>query len=77
MSGYRYTFVFVCGFVVPEPAPMVSSLQTDRGEEMKRNIFPKAFIASLGLVLLLGSVSNSPAQVKQVEMHIAGYLCGN
>ena len=42
-----------------------------------RNTLPKTFIASLGLVLLFGSVVNSQAQVKQVEMHIAGYLCGN
>jgi hypothetical protein len=34
-------------------------------------------LATLGLVLLFGGASNSPAQVKQVEMHIAGYLCGN
>ena len=40
---------------------------------MKRNIF----LASLGVVLLLGSVLSSQAQVKQVEMHIDGYLCGN
>ena len=40
---------------------------------MKRNIF----LASLGLVLLFGSMNSSQAQVKQVEMHIAGYLCGN
>lgn len=31
----------------------------------------------LGLVLLAGIASNSSAQVKRVEMHIAGYLCGN
>ena len=35
------------------------------------------FLASLGLVILFGSVSSSQAQVRQVEMHIAGYLCGN
>jgi hypothetical protein len=40
---------------------------------MKRNIL----LTSLGLVLLFGSASNSKAQVKQVEMHIDGYLCGN
>ena len=31
----------------------------------------------LGLVLLGGIATNSSAQVKRVEMHIAGYLCGN
>ena len=30
-----------------------------------------------GLVLLFGSASASRAQVRQVEMRIAGYLCGN
>ena len=40
---------------------------------MKRNIL----IASVGLVLLLAIASTSQAQVTQVEMHIAGYLCGN
>jgi hypothetical protein len=40
---------------------------------MRRNIF----LGTLGLVFLLGSVISSQGQVKQVEMHIAGYLCGN
>ena len=35
------------------------------------------FIVILGLVLLFGSAVNSVAQVKRVQMHIAGYLCGN
>jgi len=30
-----------------------------------------------GLLLVFGSASRSSAQVKQVQMHIAGYLCGN
>ena len=40
---------------------------------MKRNIL----LATIALVFLLGNFGNSRAQVKQVEMHIAGYLCGN
>lgn len=40
---------------------------------MRRN----TSIAILGLVLLFGSAVNSMAQVKRVQMHIAGYLCGN
>ena len=40
---------------------------------MKRNIL----LALLALGFLFGSGSSSQAQVKQVEMHIAGYLCGN
>jgi hypothetical protein len=37
----------------------------------------KPFIAMVGLVLLFGSAASSTAQVKSVQMHIAGYLCGN
>ena len=40
---------------------------------MRRNII----FAILGLVLLFGSAASSTAQVKRVQMHIAGYLCGN
>ncbi len=40
---------------------------------MKRN----TILAMLGLVLLFGSAGTSSAEVKRVEMHIAGYLCGN
>ena len=40
---------------------------------MKRNLL----ITSLGLVLLFGGASSSQAQVTQIQMHIAGYLCGN
>lgn len=40
---------------------------------MKRN----SILALLGLVLLFGSATNSNAEVKRVQMHIAGYLCGN
>lgn len=40
---------------------------------MTRNIF----LTTLGLVFIFGSAASSQAQVKQVEMHIAGYLCGN
>ena len=40
---------------------------------MKRN----AFFSILSLVLLFGTAVSSTAQVKRVQMHIAGYLCGN
>jgi hypothetical protein len=40
---------------------------------MRRNFF----LAVFGLVLVLGSAASSTAQVKRVQMHIAGYLCGN
>ena len=44
---------------------------------MRRNDFSYTFSAMLGLLLLLGSAVSSTAQVKRVQMHIAGYLCGN
>ncbi|HEX8139521.1 MAG TPA: hypothetical protein VF544_18325 [Pyrinomonadaceae bacterium] len=34
-------------------------------------------LALLGLVLLFGGATSSRAEVKRVQMHIAGYLCGN
>ena len=37
----------------------------------------RTFLAVVGLVLLFGSAASSSAQVKRVQMHIAGYLCGN
>jgi hypothetical protein len=40
---------------------------------MKRNFIP----ALLGLVLVFGNAASSNAEVKHVQMHIAGYLCGN
>ena len=40
---------------------------------MRRN----TFLATCGLVLFFGSAASSAAQVKRVQMHIAGYLCGN
>lgn len=40
---------------------------------MRRNIT----LALLGVVLLFGSATRSSAEVKRVEMHVGGYLCGN
>lgn len=40
---------------------------------MKRNIT----LAVLGMILLFGTAGASQAEVKRVEMHIGGYLCGN
>lgn len=34
-------------------------------------------IATLFLVVLFGSAPSATAQVKRVQMHIDGYLCGN
>jgi len=35
------------------------------------------FIALFALSFSFGSAASSSAQVKRVQMHIAGYLCGN
>ena len=40
---------------------------------MKRN----RFLTLVGLMWLLGDVTISYAEVKRIQMHIAGYLCGN
>lgn len=34
-------------------------------------------LSVLGLVLLFGGAATSRAEVRRVQMHIAGYLCGN
>jgi hypothetical protein len=34
-------------------------------------------VALMGMVLLFGGAATSKAEVKRVQMHIAGYLCGN
>ena len=44
---------------------------------MRRNNFAYLYSAVLGLVLVLGGAATAMAQVKRVQMHIAGYLCGN
>jgi len=40
---------------------------------MRRNFF----LATAVLFVFLGCSTIATAQVKQVQMHIAGYLCGN
>ena len=37
----------------------------------------QAVLIVFGLCLVLFSVTSAAAQVKRVQMHIAGYLCGN
>lgn len=37
----------------------------------------KAVLSLFVLVLIFGGATRSSAQVKRVQMHIAGYLCGN
>jgi hypothetical protein len=36
-----------------------------------------SLLALMGLTLLFGGAGISKAEVKRVQMHIAGYLCGN
>jgi hypothetical protein len=40
---------------------------------MRRN----TLLVLLGLVLLFGCPTRSSAEVRRIEMHIGGYLCGN
>ena len=42
-----------------------------KGEHMRKNVY----LITVATTFLLVSVAQ--AQVKQVEMHIGGYLCGN
>lgn len=44
---------------------------------MKRSNYRYAFTATLSVILLLSTALVATAQVKRVQMHIAGYLCGN
>jgi len=37
----------------------------------------KVALIIFGLVVVFGGATRSKAQVKRVQMHIAGYLCGN
>jgi hypothetical protein len=37
----------------------------------------KKVVISCGVLLLFGGATQSAAQVKRVQMRIAGYLCGN
>ena len=37
----------------------------------------RIFMTFLALVILFGGAGTSRAEVKRVEMRIAGYLCGN
>lgn len=44
-----------------------------RRKKMKK----KTALIVFGLALVFGGPGRSEAQVKRVQMHIAGYLCGN
>jgi len=37
----------------------------------------KAALIVLGVALVWGGATRAEAQVQRVQMHIAGYLCGN
>jgi hypothetical protein len=45
----------------------------ESGEKMKE----KTTLIVFSLALVLSGATRSGAQVKRVQMHIAGYLCGN
>ena len=44
---------------------------------MTRKNLRYTFTATLSVFLLLGATVAATAQVKRVQMHIGGYLCGN
>ena len=44
---------------------------------MRRNNLGYTFTAMWVVILLVSSAAIATAQVKRVQMHIAGYLCGN
>ena len=50
--------------------------QKDQEKTMRQNS-RYTFTAILVLLLFLGSAASAAAQVKRVQMHIGGYLCGN
>lgn len=45
----------------------------ESGETMKK----KTALIVFGLAVVFGGATRSDAQVRRVQMHIAGYLCGN
>ena len=47
------------------------------GEMMRQKNRRYTFTVILALILFLGIAVSSTAQVKRVQMHIGGYLCGN
>jgi len=44
---------------------------------MRHEPYRHTLTAMVALLLFLGSAATSAAQVKRVQMHIGGYLCGN
>ncbi len=45
--------------------------------DQERKMTKKSALIVSALVLALATATQSTAQVKRVQMHIAGYLCGN
>lgn len=78
--------LFVCLVSAQKPQPVwVHDRKQIRRREMRRNplnsvvglvVRPSLTVGLMSLILL-GSAVTSSAQVKRVQMHIAGYLCGN
>ena len=48
-----------------------------RVEKMMRRTSRYTFAAMLFLILVIVGAVSATAQVKRVQMHIGGYLCGN
>jgi len=44
---------------------------------LEKKMKKRAVLLIIVLVLVFGGAARSTAQVKRVQMHIAGYLCGN
>ena len=70
MSLFSGDLAFVCSTVSRRSDVAVGLI---RREMMKK----KTALIVFGLVLVFGAATRSEAQVKRVQMHIAGYLCGN
>lgn len=71
--GEHHDSIFTANSFARTAAMRFHNSERIRSGKMRRNIF----IGIVGVVLLFGSAVSSQAQVKRVQMHIAGYLCGN
>jgi hypothetical protein len=43
----------------------------------ERQMRKQAVLLTFGVLVMIGGAVQAVAQVKRVQMHIAGYLCGN
>jgi hypothetical protein len=73
--------------VIPESVDVwIHDCNLIRRRDMRRDISgsiinlvlrPLLTVGLLTLVVLFGGAASAKAQVKRVQMHIGGYLCGN